>query len=176
MNEHVAPKPGANHIGNAGEHYVMACLLARGHHAGLADRGNPFFDVIVRTAAGNFRTLRVKSCRGDAFQWTAKAQWDPLPGFDKARPDPADITALVAFCDQPPGPATEAYVVPTARLVTDLNAVYEHYHAHPNRDGSARKWTAQRVLRLGGEPRADNTAYAFRDRWADCRDAWQLLE
>ena len=26
-------------VGNAGEHYVMACLLARGIHAGLADWG-----------------------------------------------------------------------------------------------------------------------------------------
>ena len=42
-------------VGNAGEHYVMAYLLARGIHAGLADRGNPHFDILVRNKSGDFR-------------------------------------------------------------------------------------------------------------------------
>lgn len=54
-------------IGNAGEHYVMACLLARGFHAGSADRGNPHFDILVRTKAGEFRAIRVKTTSGLSF-------------------------------------------------------------------------------------------------------------
>ena len=108
-------------IGNAGEHYVMACLLARGIHAGLADRGNPHFDILVRNRSGDFRAVRVKTTRSASFQWTAKEEWNPLPGFDKDNPDPRDVSILVAFNGQPPGPDTEVYVIPTARLVEDIN-------------------------------------------------------
>ena len=163
-------------VGNAGEHYAMACLLARNYHAGLADRGNPHFDILVRTPSGDFRAVRVKTTRGSAFQWTAKERWDPLPGFDKDDPDPRDTTVLVAFNDEPPGPATEVYVVPTTRLVADINRLTEHYHRHRNRDGSVRKWAKQRVIRLDGERRPDNIAYGFREDWAEYRDAWHLLD
>lgn len=163
-------------IGNAGEHYVMACLLARGIHAGLADRGNPHFDILVRNRLGDFRAVRVKTTRSASFQWTAKEEWDPLPGFDKDNPDPRDVSVLVAFNGQPPGPETEIYVIPTARLVKDINCVNRHYHEHPNRDGSERKRARQRVIRLDGDKKPDNIAYAFRDDWRDFRDGWGLLE
>lgn len=163
-------------VGNAGEHYVMACLLARNYHAGLADRGNPHFDILVRTPKGAFRAVRVKTTRGDTFQWTAKETWDPLPGFDKARPDPNDITVLVAFNGEPPGPDTEVYVIPTSRLVADINRINEHYHRFPNRNGSERKWSTHRAIRLNGKRRQDNIAYGFREDWAGYRDAWHLLD
>ena len=35
------------HLGNAGEHLVMAHLLAQGFQAFMADRGNPAFDISV---------------------------------------------------------------------------------------------------------------------------------
>lgn len=35
-------------VGNSGGHWVMAYLLARGCHVGLADRGHPQFDILVR--------------------------------------------------------------------------------------------------------------------------------
>jgi hypothetical protein len=163
-------------IGNAGEHYVMACLLAQGIHAGLADRGNPHFDILVRTEAGEFRAVRVKTTRSASFQWTAKDEWDPLPGFDKDNPDTRDISILVAFNGQPPGADTEVYVIPTMRLVEDLNRVNRHYHSHPNRDGSKRKRSTQRVIRLDGEKKSDNIAYAFHDDWQEFRDGWHLLD
>ncbi len=163
-------------IGNAGEHYVMACLLAQGFHAGLADRGNPHFDILVRNRSGDFRAVRVKTTRSTSFQWTAKEEWDPLPGFDKDNPDPRDLSVLVAFNAQPPGLETEVYVIPTARLVEDLNRVNRHYHEHPNRDGSERKRARQRVIRLDGDKKPDNIAYAFRDDWRDFRDGWELLD
>ena len=135
-------------IGNAGEHYVMACLLAQNIHAGLADRGNPHFDILVRNQSGDFRAVRVKTTRSASFQWTAKELWDPLPGFDKDNPDPRDVSVLVAFNNKPPGPETEIYVIPTLRLVEDINRVHRHYHNYRNRDGSERKWSTQRVIRL----------------------------
>lgn len=163
-------------VGNAGEHYVMACLLGQGIHAGLADRGNPHFDILARTKAGDFRAVRVKTGRGSTFQWTAKALWDPLPGFDKDNPDPHDVTVLVAFNDKRPGVETEVYIIPTARLVADINRVHDHYHSHRNRDGSLRSQVTQRVIRLDGVKRPDNIAYAFRDDWASFRDAWHLID
>ena len=163
-------------IGNAGEHYVMACLLAQGFHAGLADRGNPHFDILVRNRNGDFRAVRVKTTRSAAFQWTAKAEDDPLPGFDKGDPDPHDVSVLVAFNDEPPGPETEIYVIPTAVLVEYLNQVNRHYHNHPNRDGSQRKRSPQRVIRLDGAKKHDNIAYGFRDDWRAFRNRWDLLD
>ena len=163
-------------VGNAGEHYVMACLLARGIHAGMADRGNPHFDILMRTKAGEFCAVRVKTTSSASLQWTAKEEWDPLPGFDKDNPDPRDITVLVALNGQPPGPDTEIYVIPTARLVEDLNRVNRHYHNHKNRDGSTRKRSRQRVIRLDGDKKLDNIAYGFRDDWAEYQNAWHQLD
>ncbi len=153
----------------------MSCLLARGIHAGMADRGNPHFDILVRNQSGEFRAIRVKTTRSASFQWTAKEEWSPLPGFDKDNPDPSDVSILVAFNGQSPGPDTEIYVIPTARLVQDINRVNSHYHAHKNRDGSTRKRARQRVIRLDGKKKPDNIAYDFRDDWRDFRDGWSLL-
>ncbi len=163
-------------IGNAGEHYVMACLLARGIHAGLADRGNPHFDILIRNRSGDFRAVRVKTTNSASFQWAAKEEWDPLPGFDKDNPDPRDVSVLVAFNGQPPGPETEVYLIPTVRLVEDLNRVHRHYHKHPKHDGSKRKRTRQRVIRLDGKKKPGKISYAFRDDWRDFRDRWDLLD
>jgi hypothetical protein len=169
------PKIAANHVGNAGEHYVMACLLSRGHHAALTDRNNPHFDIIVRTQSGKFFAVRVKTCSGDSFQWTAKSDDNPLPGFDPSHAD-SDLTALVAFRDAQPGKETEVYLMPTAKLIEEINRSTSHYWKFPKRDGSERKRTSQRVLRLGGKPREDNLGYGFRERWKKFRDAWHLLK
>ena len=154
----------------------MSCLLADGVHAGLADRGNPHFDILVRTTTGEFRAVRVKTTRSASFQWTAKEEWDPLPGFDRDHPDPRDISVLVAFNGERPGINTEVFVIPTARLVEDLNRVNRHYHSYPNRDGSTRKRSTQRVIRLDGQKKPDNIAYSFRDDWHDLRNGWHLLD
>ncbi len=82
---------------------------------------------------------------------------------------------LVAFNDEPPGVATEVYVVPTARLVEDINRAERHYHEFPKGDGSERSWSARRVIRLRGEKRRDSIAYGFRGDWAEFLDGWDLL-
>ena len=42
-------------VGNAGEYYVMACLLTRGDLAVLAAGGNPHLNILVGTPSGDFR-------------------------------------------------------------------------------------------------------------------------
>ncbi len=66
-------------------------------------------------------------------------------------------------------------MIPTARLVEDLNHVNRHYHEHPNRDGSERKWARQRVIRLDGKKKSDNIAYDFRDDWREFWNGCGLL-
>ena len=162
-------------IGNAGEYYLMSYLLWRRCHVGLADRGNPVFDILIRTPKGGFRAVRVKTSSGDDFKWTAKDELDPLPGFDKENPDPADMAVLVAFNGEAPGVKTEMYVMPTAQLVSDINRVHVHYNRFKNRDGTDRKQSRMRVIRLFGDKRKENIAYGFRDDWKSYKDAWHLL-
>ncbi len=40
----------STNTGNAGEYLVLAELLAHGHHADLAGRGNATFDIIIRVS------------------------------------------------------------------------------------------------------------------------------
>lgn len=162
-------------VGNAGEHFVMSCLLAQDIDAGLADRGNPKFDILVRTQSGEFRALRVKTTTDFTFQWTAKEKWRPLPGFDPENPDPRDITILVAFHGELPGPKTEVYVIPTARLVADINHCHKHYHSHSNLDGTKRKDGGHRAIRLTGTKKPDNISYGYCEDWAEFQGAWHLL-
>lgn len=162
-------------IGNAGEHYVMACLLAQDFDAGLADRGNPNFDILIRTRSGDFRAIRVKTTSTDSFQWTAKGDLDPLPGFDRDNPDPRDVSVLVAFNGQRPGPNTEVYVIPTARLVADINRCFEHYHSFPKKDGTMRKRVNHRAIWLNGDKLPSNIARGFREDWKEFRDGWHIL-
>jgi|SRR5580698_170074 hypothetical protein len=162
-------------IGNAGEYYVMSYLLWRRCHVGLADRGNPVFDLLLRTPTRDFRAIRIKTSSADDFKWTAKGELDPLPGFDKDNPDPTDMAVLVAFNREMPGVKTEMYVMPTAQLVNDINRVHIHYNKFKNRDGSDRKLSRMRVIRLSGKARPENIAYGFREDWKSYRDAWHLL-
>ncbi len=55
----------AVHLGNAGEHLVMAHLLAQGFQAFMADRGNPAFDISV-VDGSRHSLLRVKTTSGDS--------------------------------------------------------------------------------------------------------------
>ncbi len=64
-----------------------------------------------------------------------------------------------------------------ADLVVDMiNEVYRDYHSFLKRDGTPRKWSTQRVLRLDGQDRPDNTSYDFARKWAEYHEAWHLLE
>ena len=162
-------------VGNAGEYYVMSRLLMMGCDVGLADRGNPVFDLLLRTGPSAFKAIRVKTSTADDFKWTAKEELNPLPGFNQKHSDPDDMAVLVAFNHKPPGVSTEVYVMPTTQLVHDINAVHIHYNSFKNRDGSDRKESRMRVIRLQGKKRTENIAYGYQDEWKNYHEAWHLL-
>ena len=161
----------STNTGNAGEYLVLAELLARGHHAGLAERGNPTFDVITRHG-DRYSSLRVKTSSTKSFQWTARGESEPLPRYDPG--DSTDFVVLVAFKGGGPRDA-DIYVVPARVVVETINDVNRKYHNHPKRDGTPRKRVKQRVLRLDGKDRPDNPSYDFATKWAGYREAWHLL-
>ena len=163
----------STNTGNAGEYLVLAELLARGHHTGLAERGSPTFDIITRHGKRH-SCRRVKTSSTRSFQWTAKGDWEPLPRHDPE--DARDFVVLVALNGGGPRGA-DLYVVPTRVVVEAINDAYREYHNHPNqKNGEPRKWTNQRVLRLDGEDRPDNPSYGFAEKWAEYQDAWHVLE
>jgi hypothetical protein len=57
--------------GNAGEHLVMAHLLALGFQAFHADRGNPAFDISV-VDGDRHSLIRVKTTTSDSLVWSRK--------------------------------------------------------------------------------------------------------
>jgi len=162
--------------GNAGEFLVLAELLHRGFHAGLAERGNPIYDVLARHG-GRYSSLRVKTSRSRTFQWTATGVGPDDPSLPHVDPDDTtDFTVLVAFDGKGPRSA-ETYVIPSVVVDRTLRDVNNHYLSFPNqRTGGRRKRTKQRVIRLDGKDRPTNSSFGFAAKWADYRDAWHLLE
>jgi len=166
----------SSQTGNSGEYLVLAELLYRRHHAGLADRGNPKYDIITRHG-DRYSSLRVKTSSDRTFQWTASG---PGPGDphlpDLNAKDPTDFVVLVAFNRQGPRGA-EVYIVPSVIIEQALDSGHEHYHRFPNqRTGGPRTRTNQRVIRLDGEDKPDNITFGFARKWAEYREAWHLLE
>ena len=86
-------------VGNAGEHLIMAELLARGYHAFMADRGNPAFDAAAILPDGRQVKIRVKTCSTNrTFQYNAKRDGTIFLDYDPS--DPTDFCALVAPTDK----------------------------------------------------------------------------
>ena len=59
------------HLGNAGEHLVMADLLGQGFQAFMADRGNPAFDISV-VDGHRHSLIRVKTTSSERVMWSRK--------------------------------------------------------------------------------------------------------
>ena len=59
------------HLGNAGEHLVMAHLLAQNFQAFMADRGNPAFDISV-VDGHRHSLIRVKTTSSESVMWSRK--------------------------------------------------------------------------------------------------------
>ncbi len=53
----------------------------------------------------------------------------------------------------------------------DIKRVHVHYNKFKNRDGSDRKLSRMRVIRLSGKVRPENIAYGFRENWKSYQDA-----
>ena len=136
--------------GNAGEHLVMAELLARGHHAAMADRGNPAYD-ILSLCGGRHSSLRVKTSRSANVKWSTKR--DGTVFLELSRGNDSDFVVIVLMPERPRN--ADFYILPTA--VVDRTLKTNH-----------KKWLAS--PRLDGKPRTDAK------RWAKYHDAWHLLE
>ncbi len=166
----------SQNTGNAGEYLVLAELLHRGHHAGLAERGNPTFDVITRHG-NKYSSLRVKTSRSRTFQWTASGPGPNDPVLPRLDPkDATDFVVLVAFNSGGPRKA-EVYIVPSIVIEHALNEAHEHYHRYLiKKTGKRRSRTKQRVIRLDGPDKPDNISFDFAHKWAKFHEAWDLLQ
>lgn len=164
------PRAAAVSVGNAGEHLVMAELLAQGFQAFMADRGNPAFDVAV-DSGGITSMIRVKTTTAQygAAQWSVKRTGDVFLDLRAQR----DFVALV---DLRAGVRRSIiYLVPTPVVDAEIRRAIGVYLAHPNRDGSQRKDNGQRILRLDGEDRPDNPSFGYAVKWTQYREAWHQL-
>lgn len=167
--------PTGSNTGNAGEFLVLTELLHRDFHAGLAERGNPVYDILARYGS-RYTSLRVKASRSRKFQWSATGPGPghlSLPGLHPN--DETDFTVLVAFNDQGPRSA-EIYIVPSLVVERTLTDAHEHYHRYPNRHtGRRRKRTNLRAIELDREDSEDIISRDFARKWAEYREAWHLL-
>jgi len=127
-------------IGNAGEHLIMAELLARGFHAFMADRGNPAFDIAAILPDKRQLKLRCKTCdKNRTFQYNAKKTGEIFFDFDPQ--DTTDFVTLIAPNKGQPftSRTAEIWIVPTTVMNRYLWQMHRDYFATSNRDGSARK-------------------------------------
>jgi hypothetical protein len=85
---------------------------------------------------------------------------------------------FVIICDIRGGiRGADIYVVPTSVVERDIKHDHDAWAAHPGKRGQARNPdSAIRVLRFFGEPKAENQAYGYHDKYARYRDAWHLLK
>lgn len=143
-------------IDNAGEHLVMAELLGRGHHAAMADRANPAFDIITRFRR-RYSAIRVKTSTSNGFQWSCKN--DGSFFLDFYPEDRTDFHALVLL-DDPNRPTTGTiYVIPTHEVLKALRCHRDAYLRTPKRDGGKRKDTGHWALHFNGDRSRPN--YGF---------------
>jgi hypothetical protein len=159
-------------MGNAGEHLVMAELLARGHHVAMADRGNPAFDILT-LIDGVYSSLRVKTTTGEHLQWSVKKDGSVFLDLD-SRKNPRDFVVLVQMVGGPRNAVL--YVVPTKIVEGALRKTYAYWMKFPKRDGSPRKVSSHRGLGLAGRDTETNISAGFATKWAKYREAWHLLE
>lgn len=155
------------HRGNAGEHLVMAHLLALGFQAFHADRGNPAFDISV-VDGDRHSLIRVKTTTSDSLVWSRKKDGTTF----------LDIRSYGDFCaivDLRNGVASAPiYIVPTPVVRDALIEARRYWNAGLKRDGSKRKdGTGQRIWL---NDRTDRHAYeGFQTKWAQYRGSWDLL-
>lgn len=159
----------ATNVGNAGEHLVMAELLARGFHAFMADRANPAFDISVYKDRKH-SVVRVKTTTSASLQWNAKS--DDTIFLEMARKN--DFVAIVVL--KSGVRAADIYIVPTVVADRTLRRCHEHWHKYGRRDGRPRKVTSHRQIRLDGKDSETNIGAGFSRKWAEYRDAWHLLK
>ncbi len=157
-------------VGNAGEHLIMAELLARGYHAFMADRGNPAFDLAAILPDRRQVKIRCKTCSTNrTFQYSAKKTGEIFLDFDPQ--DNTDFAALIAprkaevFTSR----TAEIWIVPTAVMNHSLWQMNAAYFSTPKRDGTPRKQqsTPWFTMQLDGPPEKSPL-----NGWAQKLETW----
>ena len=151
--------------GNAGEHLVMAELLAQGFDAYFAARNNPSFDLACFWQ-GRASCLRVKTTSNSSPIWSAKKDGTIFRDVHEE----GDFVAIVDLKNDVRGAAV--YIVPTRIIQEHLLRNDEFYASHPGRSDNSNA----RVLRLFGDDKHDNISFGYDRKFADYFEAWDLLK
>ena len=121
-------------IGNAGEYFVVAELLARGIVAALAPRNAPSFDVL---ATKGDKTVRIRVKTGNRrhdnrWRWVVKKDGSIFRDVAGKR----DFVVLVDLAPtDDPNACNEYYIVPTKRVERWLRESFEEWLKTPGRGG-----------------------------------------
>ena len=171
---HRRRKPKSAISGAAGEHFVMAELLRRGHIAALAPQGAPNMDILIADEQG--QTLA-------AVQVKTRTQIGGDRGWHMGRKhqDIRGARLFYVFVDLgiPEGAAPEFFIVPAdvvADAVTDTHAAWLR---NPGRNGHKRKDSDMRRIQpdyaafYTDEPVNSQYATGWLEKY---RSAWTLFD
>ncbi len=155
------------HLGNAGEHLVMAQLLYAGFQAFMADRGNPAFDISVVDGIKN-SLLRVKCTNTDSVVWSRKKSGLTFLDMRKT----GDFCCIV---DMRKGISeAQIYVVPTSIVQEAIDHGRAGWLSKSRRDGNPRKDSTGQRLWL--DDKVDGPDYrGFRIKWKRYVANWDQL-
>ena len=146
-----------------GQHLVLAHLLAQGVAAECTGRPNGS-EITCRVGERQIR-VRVKACFDDEVPFRVKPGRRVFEDIQEAD--------FVALCDLRDGVSDAViYIVPTAVLERELAA--NHAHWLRTKEGRSQQ-DPTRVLRFGGADKPDNVAYGYAKKFAEYKDAWDLL-
>lgn len=155
------------HLGNAGEHLVMAHLLTLGFQAFMADRGNPAFDISV-VDGKKHSLIRVKTSRADSLVWSRKKSGVTFLDM-RQRGDFCCIVDLRANVAK-----AQIYVVPTRVVQASIDAARTEWNSGRKRDGGTR--VDSPAQRLWLNDRAGRRAWeGYKVKWAQYLEAWDQL-
>ena len=158
--------------GNVGEHLVMAELLFHGFDAYWADRGNPAFDISCHwNKSGRATRLRVKTTSNHSAIWTVKKSG----AIFLERQPRDDFTVIVdlgsGLRDR------DIYIIETGELEKRLKDDHDHYVSYPKKDGNPRKSEqGMRCIRFFGEDKPTARGWGYERKFANYREAWDLLK
>jgi hypothetical protein len=158
--------------GNLGEHLLMAELINRDFHAFMADRGNAGFDLsTLWSPSGRKCVIRVKTTSNHSAVWTVKKSGQIFLELQEA-------DDFVAIVDLGAGlRERDIYIVPTIALLECLQQDHEFYVSHKKKDGNPRKQEqGMRNVCFYGTEKPTDRCYGYQEKFAQYREAWDLLK
>jgi hypothetical protein len=155
------------HLGNAGEHLVMAHLLHDGFQAFMADRGNTAFDISVVDGAKH-SLLRVKTTRTDSVVWGRRKSGDTFLDLRKTG-DYCCIADLRRGISE-----AQIYIVPTIKVMQAISEGRADWLSKKRRDGQPRKDSTGQRLWLDDHTHGPKYR-GFRAKWKRYLGKWDQL-